>query len=108
MAGVLLWPILLLRLPGRLVRAGLAWDRGTCLYDEFGRITLSLRCWFRPATSRDFFLRSAFSHSSFLGFGLCIFQGFHRGFDPSLGDQYSILEIVQDIFYSHASIMPDP
>ena len=99
--------ILLLRLLGRLVLAGLSWDRVTRHDDQFGGITLSLRCWFRPATSRDFF-RRAFSHSSFLGFRLCRFQGFHRGVYPSLGDQYSIFEIVQEIFYSHASIMPEP
>lgn len=80
-------PISLLRLPGKLLLGGLSWDRGTSLYDELGGITLSLRCWFRPATSRDFFLRSAFSHSSFLGFRRCVFQGFHCGFDPGLGDR---------------------
>jgi hypothetical protein len=87
-----LWPIFRLGLPGRLLLAGLSWDHVTRHDDDFGGIPdtpflLSLHCWFRPTTSRDFFLRSAFSHSSFRGFRLCIFQGFHCAFYPGLGDR---------------------
>jgi hypothetical protein len=47
-------PISRLRLLGRLLLAGLSWDHGTRLDDEFGGIPdtpflLSLRLWFRHA-----------------------------------------------------------
>jgi len=87
-------PIFRLGLPSRLLLAGLSWDRGTSLDDEIGGGTLSLRCWFRPAISGDFFLWSAFAHTSFLGFRRCNFQGFHCAFDPRLGDRQHIFEIV--------------
>ena len=59
---------MLLRLPGRLLLAGLSRDRSTSLDDEIGGIPLSLRFWFRRSTIMCFFHGSAFAGSSFLGF----------------------------------------